>query len=105
MIDMASSGANDGVEQKGGIIDDSLGIGYESRMCEARPDFLNILHRLIAPALPSAFLHSITSSARAMSVGWQRDAERALAVLRLMISAVFVALLSQAKLAKLSLIF
>jgi hypothetical protein len=55
MIDMASSGANDGVEQKGGIIDDSLGIGYESRICKARPDFLNILHRLIAPALPGAF--------------------------------------------------
>ena len=34
MIDMASSGANDGVEQKGGIIDDSLGIGYESRICK-----------------------------------------------------------------------
>jgi hypothetical protein len=45
MIDMASSGANDGIEQKGGIIDDSLGIGYESRMCEARPDFLSILRR------------------------------------------------------------
>src|SRR5439155_9936906 len=27
------------------------------------------LHRLIAPALPGAFLHSITSSARASSVG------------------------------------
>jgi hypothetical protein len=51
MIDMVPSGANDGVEQKGGIIYDSLGIGYESRICKARPDFLSILHRLIAPAL------------------------------------------------------
>src|SRR5438552_10976601 len=29
MIDMASSGTNDGVEQKGGIIGDGLRIGYD----------------------------------------------------------------------------
>ena len=60
-----SSGTNDGVEQKGGIIDDSLGIGYESRICKAPPDFLSILHRLIAPALPGGFLQLARPSSSA----------------------------------------
>jgi hypothetical protein len=47
------------------------------------------LHRLIAPAWPGAFLHSITSSARASSVGGtSRPSE--LAVFKLMTSSTFV---------------
>jgi hypothetical protein len=50
----------------------------------ARPYLGRTYHRLIAPALPGAFLHSITSSARAMSCG---DTSRPspFAALRLMI--------------------
>src|SRR6202022_679826 len=47
------------------------------------------LHRLIAPALPGAFPHSITSSARVRSVGGT-SRPRAWAVLRFMNSSIRV---------------
>jgi hypothetical protein len=49
-----------------------FGVAAASRNTRFRPPATTLpgsdLHRLIAPALPGAFTHSITSSARASSV-------------------------------------